>query len=892
MILDSLLKQLEELGLKKPERLLRSAVAEIYEEQVSIQEIMDDPEFGGNLNPEQQVLFEKAVRQRAGLDIKTPETGPGISLKREPWLEKLDPYIDWFHWNRYEQVLRNNGLPHPAILNIKDTSKKILTATPRPIQIVEDKCLPSTESFEHWRGLVVGHVQSGKTANFTALICRGADVGYRLFIVLGGMLNALRFQTQIRLSAEILGEPDGPALPNGRKWHKFTSPDMENGDFRESDLSANLQTGSPPSLAVIKKNVSVMQALNSSLEKLAEDEVLRNELTVMVIDDEADEASVNTKSGEAPSSTNVELRTLLNIFPRTSYVGFTATPYANCFIPSDEDHTDFGEDLYPKDYILPLEVGDAYVSSEHVFGREPVFEDDPRQGIPGIFQKIPTEELPKLIPDPGTAPDGTPNWKTFQPEMVSSLRRAVLSFLLAGAARIARGEGDEHATMLINISRHPLQQGWVGPVDDESEDDKGQVKIVKDLIFQVTRRLRGGNGAERLLADLEDIWVADFAPSAKELNRELPPIREVLGLLVEFAQDIQFKVINGDSEDKLDFRRGPKANRRPPVKAIVVGGQALGRGLTLEGLLCTYFTRESGNMATAVQMQRWCGYRKDFLDLMKVYTTGDVKDTYRHAVAVEEEMRHELKKYEAEGLRPNQVSMLLRQHPDVPLTTANKSRGAVPYDGQFAGRIPQTTSFRKASVSANFDHTKRLFESLMQSHEEARTEFPTAVTWSGLSEVVVTEFLAGFRSIQSKRGFNSESLKKYITDQAEQNGHLTSWTIALCGAPTDEQADAWDFGDRKRSRLRMRVGKKSGELQQIGIITDPAHEALDLKDCDKRGAGCRALRAPQKGLLLVYPIRIRGDDAKAIPVVGLAISFSRGLKDGEFNHIIAGGGTT
>ena len=911
MTLDDLINALEDRGIERPKRILHAAYMEILEEERTLDQLMQDPFYGGSFDPKTADLLRRAISLHAGLSVEIVEPNPGIRKQPRQWLDGVASDIDWFHWNRYRQTLAANGWDLSAIKTIDTTSKEILANTPEILKRKKkNEIVPTEKGFDEWRGLIVGHVQSGKTAMFTGLICRGCDVGYKLIIVLAGMLNSLRLQTQERLSSEILGKPDGVPMPAGRHWHELTKCDLS-GDFSaQEDLYSRLQEGQPPVLAVVKKNVSVLQLLNEALGKIKDDaksgtqyQSLVNNLSVLVIDDESDEASVNTGSGDRVSSTNAEIRTLLRIFPRTTYVGFTATPYANCFIPVDARDEGLGVDLYPKDYILPLNVGSQYVSSDFIFGRAPANGDSGKSRIPGVFQKIPVEDLAGLVPPAGKYKDGTPKWKSFKPRMVPSLRTAIQCYVLAGAARISRGEGDKHATMLVNVSTHPAQHG---PVPDELDFDEanasrdvGQRGIIRAEVESMRATLVGGNGSEQLLEELNKVWNSQFMPTFNALDPSRSLLfEEIEPYLNEFISDIKYRVINGTSPHTLDFRRGTKSNPRPPLKAIVIGGQALGRGLTLEDLLCTYFTRESGNMATAVQMQRWCGYRGKIKNLMKVFTTEDVRELYYEALAVEEEMRTELAKYGKEDVRPDEVSMLLRQHPKIPLTTKNKSKGAMPYYGQYSGRIPQTTLFPLKNaklLEANLEATKEFIQMLNGGGVSRRNEEATAVWWKNVEAAQVMQYLERYSYPTeggNSRTFDCVWIIDYIKDQIERKKHLKRWIVALCGKTTDDPEEpdrVADFGDIKNVILRRRVADKN----RIGIITDPEHESIGL-DTDKniRGAKCREQRSPDLGLLLIYPVRATERDGSwqrghQVPVAGLAISFSSKLVDNPL--LIAGG---
>ena len=314
---------------------------------------------------------------------------------------------------------------------------------------------PSTEQFDI-RGLVIGYVQSGKTANYTALIAKAADIGYRLIIVLSGIDNGLRRQTQIRLNNELVGYTDNrleavPLPPMGKQWHQFTTEDF-NGDFRPGFANYGGLQGTEPVLLVIKKNGAVLRRLHAWIDAAPED--ARRTLPVLLIDDEADQASIDTRGSyiaenepipddfEDPSVINGLIRDLLRKFNKKAYVAYTATPFANILIPHDNFNPLFENDLYPKDFIVDLPKPEGYFGAEELFGR---FDPEIGEDVGGldIIRNIPEIELDNLREHIMLPP---------------SIEFALMDFVLAGAARAQRGMGNLASTMLLHGSHLILQQ--------------------------------------------------------------------------------------------------------------------------------------------------------------------------------------------------------------------------------------------------------------------------------------------------------------------------------------------------------------------------------------------------------------------------------------------------
>lgn len=765
----------------------------------------------------------------------------------KPWVQKRN--LDMFHWNRLRSLWVTDGkLRVGAIRTLDKTSLTILDNMPPP----------ETDTFD-WRGMVVGNVQSGKTACFTALIAKAADVGYKLFIVLSGRLKSLRLQTQLRISREVLGTPglDSKSMPSGKQWHPLTNDRME-GDYTEpGGMGADLlQPGQTPTIAVIKKNIAVMDQLNTWLEsiQLERPDIIRC-LPVLVIDDESDEASIDTRV-DPPSSTNRELRRLLGIFRRRAYLGFTATPYANCFIPHEKDHPDWGEDLYPRSFILPLETSSVYTGSERIFGRKGVWEEPDVAPIPGLYREVPSSELASLVPKDRSSKD------SFQPTMTASLRKAVLSYLIAGAVRRVRQEADSPCTMLVHVSQYTAQHFK-------------QKLLIEELLDDIYGVLIAGNGKASFRREVEDLWEDSFKPTTRAIafDRavEFSDVWEELQHFLELGKDVL--VVNSESDDVIDFVRNPG------LKAIVIGGQNLGRGLTLEGLVTTFFLRTAGNQSTAMQMQRWCGYRHSYLDLVRVYTTRDIREYYREFLSIEREMRDELKKYEREKLSPSEVGMRLRQHPDIPLVSRPKRGAQRPVSGDYAGKLPQTTVFAMEDHSQllrNVEATREFVGRMNARGIRCESDNGQRV-WKNVAVDLVLSYLTKYEypSHGGRTSFHGGHICRYIKEENSHSRHLLDWTVAICGRKTDRHG-AIDLGLEIPVNRRLRsLADEEKNPNRIGIITDPVDEAIGL-DTNKRGSEARKERPPESGLLLIYPLAHPRSSSET--VIGLAVSFSGNLR--------------
>ncbi len=307
-------------------------------------------------------LVVKILEER--FDI-TMTIGTLFAEEYRPWLASAKGNIDWFYWNRYRRYLGEKRLPPQVI-------QKIDSITERILDHLED---PKKEGKWSRRGMVVGHVQSGKTDNFIGVVNKAADSGYRVIVVLAGMLNSLRNQTQERLDMGFLGiDTSIPEKPytgvglldrgEGKKPASFTT---SVSDFKKATANSSgvgIDGLKNPAIFVIKKNKSTLTNLIEWLKYNTKHKL--KDYPMLLIDDEADHASINTSdSGTEATAINKKIRELLQLFDRSAYVGYTATPFANVFIDPDVE-----EDLFPRDFIVSLDPPSNYFGSERIFSEE------------------------------------------------------------------------------------------------------------------------------------------------------------------------------------------------------------------------------------------------------------------------------------------------------------------------------------------------------------------------------------------------------------------------------------------------------------------------------------------------------------------------------------------
>ena len=768
-------------------------------------------------------------------------------------------------WPRLVDGMASQGLPEPAIESIDDVSTSIVGLLDPPF-----------ERRIRTRGLVVGYVQSGKTSNFTAVIAKAADAGYRLFIILTGMYENLRSQTQARLDKSLTGMDEAT-------WAKLTTVD---NDFVRplspptmllNSITLNEVDHPIKTLCVTKKNAFRLNALAQWLES-ASDEVL-NGCPVLIIDDEADQASVNTKKDrDTRTAINKAIIRLLTLTPsdagpedargRCAYIGYTATPFANVFIDPTAE-----EDLYPRHFIVDLPKPVGYFGPEQIFGREPLSEGD--EDIDGydLIRHIPASEIEDLVPKRGEADE-------FGPSVSDSLADAVAYFILATAARRARGD-DDHSTMLLHTTaatpahfrfQEVLGEHVGGIVSAWNQQDADLVQALKDQWAEETSRV-----ADTDLVDTVTNWAAKVAWDQIE-----PEIEGVLSSL-------RCVVDNYFSTDRLDYDTAPQV-------VIVIGGNTLSRGLTLEGLVVSFFARRPGAGDTLLQMGRWFGYRRGYEDLPRIWTTQELEELFRHLAIVEAEIRGEFTRYNEPGTTPMTYATRIRTHPQLAITSAMKMRHARPVSLSFSGRRLQTILFNHRDESwlrRNAEAARRLVvdagslgSPVDQGHgRQVLYRIPTELILAFLREYQVHE-----RAVE----FKLPLVRDYIERQAGA-GRIEHWNVAVMSRARDTLG-TFDIGFPDPvnliNRARLNNDRDYADIKALMSHTD---RVIDVDVDHEQIAGATAerlqqLRSSSVGLLLLYPIGANsqptGKKTRRLPldaamdVIGLGLVFPT-INDGS-----------
>ncbi|MET7486013.1 Z1 domain-containing protein [Streptomyces sp. NPDC005538] len=714
-------------------------------------------------------------------------------------------------WPAVVDRLRRDGWQQrPAIARLDDSSSRVVSLLNHPKE----------RSFST-RGLVVGHVQSGKTTNFTSVMAKAADRGYKLFIVLAGIHNGLRRQTQARLVEQLVE-------PNPSLWSQLTGIDR---DFTPQENPASYfgKSNKTHVLCVVKKNATVLRKLARWLEKASD---YLGDCPALIIDDEADQATVATKS------INPLILSIMNSLPKSAYVGYTASPFANLLIDPS------AEDLYPRDFIVSLPKPDHHFGTEVLFGRYALDGEDPEQVDDGydMIRSVPEGDVACVRPLSRAAVEG------FEPVITDTLRQAVEYFWLVTAARRVRATGNPHNTMLIHTSVNTAVHNSFRIPLERMRDNAA------DLM-----------GDEERLARLRELWDGETSHvPAEDFGERKVEFEELLPHLPSTIDRCRVVMDNSSSEDRLDYGNGP-------VVAIAVGGNTLSRGLTLEGLSVSYFVRAVSAYDTLLQMGRWFGFRNGYADLPRIWMTDELAEWFRHLATVETEMRRDIDLYMTEDVNPLSFAVRLRTHPALRVTAAAKMHDAVAAASAYGGQRVQTHYFHTDAdwLTKNINAARTLVAAARSISSEV-DERPKEghYVFHDVPHEVVTSFLGSYQ-FHERSPNTSKLIVEYIDNRAATAGSLRRWNVAVVGTPQGRPGNDFTFapgvtvGRAVRSRLDV-----AGPVD-IKTLMSPRDAAVDLTgykanwvEDDFRKQ--RRAQRPDTGLLVLYPI----DKTSAPPVSG------------------------
>lgn len=772
-----------------------------------------------------------------------------IDDELESWY--LGPSDDDKYWPAFKAHLAEKGWGDDAVASLDSASTKIVGCLGHP-----------GRGSIRTRGLVVGHVQSGKTANYTAVIAKAADAGYRLCIVLSGMNNALRNQTQRRLTSDIISL-------NPEEWIALTS---DTRDFRATEnVNAFLgQRQSLKVLGVIKKNSARLRRLRDWLGN-AKPSVLQS-CPVLIIDDEADEATPNSHPDpDERTAINQLLVELLQLIPKAAYIGYTATPFANLLIDPEPV-----EDLYPRDFIIDLPKSADYFGPERIFGREQLDWEKPDDVADGLdmIRTVPAVEVALLHPASASARFD------FEAQITPSLGDALQYFWIATAARYARGQTHEHSSMLIHTSQYAaVHDSFKTPVE------QFRAEVLASL----------SSADAGLLESWRTVWEQEqsiVAPAS--LNQPITPFGDVAAYLEEVVRTTEVKVENGRSTDRIDYENASEDRGRI---YIVIGGNVLSRGLTLEGLSVSFFIRTASAYDTLLQMGRWFGYRHGYADLPRIWMTEELRNYFHDLATVEREIRYDIDRYKNSHISPMNFGVRIREHPHLAITSKLKMQSAVRTKMSFAGSAVQTLVFRHQELDwlrNNLAAAKSLLSRICGTgtrvqHLQNRPHH----LYTGVPAEYILAFLSEYQIHEKHVEMPGSLMRGYIEEQNKKD-RIQFWNVGVV-TRGESALGTIDLGGEKPVNLinRARFNRGDRQFADIKALMSQFDPGLDM-DVSTEEMVARKTRpellklrdqiVPDRGLLLLYPVSKdshpnRGSGREREPlqaaddVLGIAIVF-------------------
>ena len=749
--------------------LVETYVKNIYDQKKVIEEsdindgvnqFKDMPIFNGEIREEhiKQIKNEITSKMSIKLDLGTLLNG---DYKYEKWFLSKKSELDMKYWERYKKYLLNDKKFSPVVVNTMDDMLDTLT------DLLGD---PSIKGEFQRRGLIVGDVQSGKTSNYTGLICKAADAGYKAIVLLTGTIEKLRKQTQMRIDEGFVGMDSAAMIKQSEdsiigagfydsSIHPMVLTSTMN-DFKiqtARSLGFDLKSINQPVIFVVKKNVASLKNLNKWLRtfnKAGEESINQS---LLLVDDESDNASVNTNPEDRnPTSINKQIRDLLNLFNKSSYVGFTATPFANIFIDPDTNDSMLKEDLFPKDYIYSLNAPSNYIGARDIFREDGKYFS--------MLEIIDEESIEECLPI------NHKNYDTIE-YIPSDLKKAICTFLVANVIRDLRGDNKAHRSMLINISRFTNIQDQVNIlVNSYLKDIQSAVKVFAGL--EKDKALKN-----EYIQDLYNAYNSYYKGCGFDWD-------DIQYNLHKSIASVTTVVVNQRSNKSLDYEEYESAG----LRVIAIGGLSLSRGLTLEGLMVSYLYRNSKMYDTLMQMGRWFGYRKNYEDLCKIWMTEESISWYEHISEATDELREEIKKYENSGLTPKDFGLRVRSDINTLLVTArNKMRTASSQEisVSLSGEVIETPSIYedKSKNINNQTAVDNLLTSLNNIDKKPIKPGKSYVYYKDVDKKHILELLNNIEVPLANTFFDTNSIVEFV--DGYKGKELEKWDIGFVSGKSE-----------------------------------------------------------------------------------------------------------
>ena len=734
----------------------------------------------------------------------------------EKWYDNCKKDLNTFFWSRYKNYLIDEQQFSPnvvATLGEETLDGKIMNCLGNP-----NSSIPFLK-----RGLIIGEVQSGKTSTYIGLMCKAADAQYKVFILLTGTTESLRRQTQERVEEGFIGlnpvaEKDSDKRVGVGKDNLpiyAASLTSRNNDFTDNCNTIALSLAQNRAVVfVVKKNSTVLESLTQWLINTNADPATKKiNLPLLLIDDEADNASINTsKKKEDPTKINKQIRALANVFTKSTYVGFTATPFANVFIDPETTEKMENSDLFPEDFISGLPIPSNYIGALQVFNREGLY-----------YNQL------NYIEDAGIEEDD--GWsfyykhkKEWDGYLPNSLTDAVYTFYLANAIRDLRGDNDTHRSMLINISRFVKVQKHIKK-EIEGIHKRAYTAIKFHLSSDFDESMK-----DPILRRVYKDWTRYYSNCEFEWD-------DIVGMLYKSIENIQIKVVNSSKgSEKLVYKKDN------PIRVIAIGGLALSRGLTLEGLVISYFYRNTFTYDVLMQMGRWFGYRKGYEDLFRIWISKTSAEWYSEIAEATEQLRMDMGVMQELDLKPKDFGIRVRNDSDeLKITASNKMRNAADetvVESYFGNCIETPYLIYDSEIQKNnTKHTIEWLNNLTTSYKFALDKKKGVGKHHVFYDVNKSEILSLLRSIEVSKyssDFKTSELRSFLIECTDKS--IEKWNVAIMdGSKNDDMNLQLTVGGETiyklvRNYCKFESGDKRISLGKSGKMGGPNDGLLGITD--------------------------------------------------------------
>lgn len=722
------------------------------------------------------------------------------------WTSKERQNSENYYWNRYRKYSEQR-LPI-----------KVVKTLETDVDVVMDNIEnPKVQSFSRY-GMVVGHVQSGKTGNYSGLICKAVDSGYKFIVVIAGGLNNLRNQTQERINEYFVGT-DGTkdleikrlsAHDNSKQPISLTTA-IEDFNARDANKQTiNFDNMSGPMILVIKKNVTTFKNVIKWIKSNTKDKV--KEHAMLIIDDESDYGSVNYKGADDPTQINKCIRKLISLFEKSSYVAYTATPFANIFINHKTTTKELGSDLFPKNFIYALDAPTNYMGAKKYFIHNEENLDEKNPHIVEI-EDFKDEDIFPF----------THKSKHIVKKLPESLEDAIRLFLINISIRYLKGQQDKHNSMLVHVSRFTGVHEQVNILVDR------YLILIRETLLSFGK-IPKSELESSVIMDLKNTYI-------NQCNNKDFSFDDIVCKLTDIVGTIFVREVHQKSKLKLIYNKDSTTN------VIAVGGTSLSRGYTLEGLSVTYFTRNSMFYDTLMQMGRWFGYREGYNELCKVYIPKSISNNFIRIINATEDLMDNLNLMRRMGKTPEEFGLGIQQYPATKLqiTAKNKMKSSqdILLRLDLQGKLKENTQLPKSLEENKFvlNIMKRLIARINKAGivlEEKGANY----LWRNVNSDIIIDF---FKELDNDSNYDPYGLDigfpiKFVIKNLENLGKNVDVAFLSIKNKTEKITDVVSIGTQER-----RVGEEKPEFYVVNkqkvstsnpenIILDSSSKKLSSKE--------------------------------------------------------------